>query len=167
MLFLIIASIILLISIVYAIKDKFFAWVIIGSMFSGFPLVFLGAANVPKVVDDGIHTIPIVQLRQSNQYSMDGSGSFLYWSVNSKQQLQYVVMHKENGRMIRQSLNQSTTYIVETYGMPRVEYNQVLKIYPMWRTWPSNWNKQETFYQLDGATIYVPIGTVIQEFEHL
>ena len=137
---------------------------------ASFVLIFtvsLLGMNPPKKEPCELETVKIVQLRQGKESSMSGGGWFLGWTINSREEFQYVIMHNENGRMIRKFLNQKTTYIIETDESPRVEYRMEKYTWPKWRTWPTQWDRVEKWYFTDGATIFVPRGTVAAQFDKI
>ena len=121
----------------------------------------------PRIERDGTWNIEIVQLKERDESSLKGGGSFLGWSINGENEPQYVIMENIDGRMIRRFLSQKTTYIVESDETPRVEYNHYKKTWPEWRSFPWLWDNDETYFRYDEATIVVPIGTVAVRFDGL
>ncbi len=121
----------------------------------------------PCIERDGTWNIEIVQLKERDESSLKGGGSFLGWSINGKNEPQYVIMENIDGRMIRRFLSQKTTYIVESDETPRVQYNHYKRTWPKWRTLPWLWDREKTHFRYDEAVIVVPIGTVAVRFDGL
>ena len=114
------------------------------------------------------YVLNIVNMKQNIAQSMGGGGSFLCWSMNSEQELQYLIMvDVGDGRMKRVSLNQEEVYVVETDDHPRVEFPQEKWSYSKWVHFPSFWGDEDEYYDTKGATIFVPKGTVAIKFEEL
>jgi hypothetical protein len=110
----------------------------------------------------------IVSLRQGEKSTLHGSGNFLGWSINGENKPQYVIMEKfDDETMKRRFLDQSETYIAETDGQPRVSYRHFRKVHSKIRHCPTLWDKVNESIYFDGATIYVPKGTVIVNFDEL
>jgi hypothetical protein len=109
----------------------------------------------------------IVQMKELKAESTEIVNSFLCFYYKNENKMQYVVMCVEDGKMKRVFLDQSTTYIVETDEKPRIEYNGIKRTWPAWRTLPCFWDKVEEWYSDDGATIFVPHGTVAVKFDEI
>jgi hypothetical protein len=109
--------------------------------------------------------VDIVQLKTARG-GISGGGSFLGWSVSGGTPY-YVVMEKENGKMIRRFLKQDNTYIIETNEKPRVEYPSYIKSYSKWFAAPWLINKKEEVFWRLNATVYVPKGTVALKFNEI
>jgi hypothetical protein len=143
---------------------------IICFIFSTLLTVFFCVAVSAYVGEEQIESFEreIVSLRQGEKSALHGSGNFLGWSINGESEAQYVIMEKfDNGAMKRRFLDQAETYIVETDEQPKVSYRQFKKVYSKIRHFPTLWNKLNTYYYFDDATIYVPKGTVIVNFDEL
>lgn len=114
------------------------------------------------------YVLEIVSMKQNRAQNINGGGCFLGWGVNSRQELQYLIMMRlEDGRMVRKSLDQTSTYIVECDGKPRVEFPQERHSYSKWIHFPTFWDCEEEYYYSEKATIYVPKGTVAVRFEEI